>query len=56
VPDDLITAAEAAHLLGCSVPTVHRRIARGELAVVHRLPGLRGAVLLRRADVLEIAA
>jgi excisionase family DNA binding protein len=47
----LLSAGEAAAILGCSVRTVHRRIARGDLPVAYRLPGNIGAYVLRRDDV-----
>jgi excisionase family DNA binding protein len=54
--DDLITVAEAAELLDTSVATIHRRIKSGNLPAAKKLPGLRGAVLLRRSDVEAVAA
>lgn len=52
---DLISAAQAAELLECSVATVHRRVAEGELTEAVKLHGLRGARLFRRSDVLALA-
>ena len=52
---DLISAAQAANLLGCSVATVHRRVADGDLVEAVKLEGLRGARLFRRSDVLALA-
>ena len=51
---DLMTVAESAKVAGCSVATVHRRIASGDLTPARKLPGLRGAYLLRRSDVLAL--
>jgi hypothetical protein len=51
---DLISVAEATRILGCSVPTICRRIATGRLVPAKKLPGIRGAFLLRRADVEAI--
>jgi len=48
---DLLSAAEAAELLGCSKRTIHRRILRGELPAARQMPGETGAFLLRRSDV-----
>lgn len=49
--NDLLTVHEAAELLGVSVATIHRRIDTDELPTFQKLPGLRGAYLLRRSDV-----
>lgn len=56
VPDDLITVAEAAQSLGVSIATVHRRVKRGDITPAMQLPGPTGAYLLRRSDVLALAA
>lgn len=52
---DLITAEEAAIILGCSGRTVRRRVDAGLLVPIRRLPGP-GTVLLLRADVERLAA
>jgi hypothetical protein len=52
--DDLIGSAEACQLLGgIDRATLVRRIARGELKTVAKLPGLNGQWLFDRAEVLR---
>jgi len=51
---DLLSTAEVADLLGASVATVNRWAASGKLPVAHALPGIRGARLFARSDVLVI--
>jgi len=53
---DLIGVAEAADVLGVTVKTVHRWIERGDLTPVYKLPGYRGAVILRRRAVVKLAS
>jgi hypothetical protein len=48
---DIIGVLEAAEILGESRWTVMRRIARGELARLEKLPGKTGVVLLERTEV-----
>ena len=48
---DLLTTAQAAEIVGRSVPTVNRWAAEGILTPAQKLPGLRGAYLFRRSDV-----
>lgn len=47
----LLTASDVAAKLGISVRTVHRRAASGELKVVKKLPGVRGALLFDDEDL-----
>jgi excisionase family DNA binding protein len=49
----LLTIAEVAHTLGVSVSTVRRRVAEGELAVVHIGPR---ALRVRDEDVRRFIA
>lgn len=57
VPDtDFLTTRQAADLIGCSVATVHRYEADGELPLAHKVDGLRGPKLFRRSDVEALAA
>ena len=53
---DLITAEEAAAILGCSGRTVRRKAAAGHLTPIRKLPGDTGAWLYLRADVMRLAA
>lgn len=53
---DLVTTAEAAAILGCSVATVNRWAAEGRLTAAVQFPGVRGARLYVRADVEAEAA
>jgi excisionase family DNA binding protein len=55
-PDELVTTAQAASILGKSVPTIHRLADSGTLPVAHKLDGIRGAKLYRRADVEALLA
>lgn len=48
---DLITAAEAAEILRVSHRVVIRRVERGELTPVRKLPGIRGAFLFDAAQI-----
>jgi Helix-turn-helix domain len=51
---DLIGSAEACEILdGIDRATLVRRIARGELKTVTKLPGLNGQWLFDRAEVLR---
>lgn len=49
--DDLITAAEAGIILGKTPRTIARMAGDGTVLPAHKLPGLTGAYLFRRADV-----
>lgn len=53
---DLIPTAEVARIYGCSVKAVHRLVAAGKITPAFRAPGLRGALLFRRTDVLTYGA
>jgi DNA-binding transcriptional MerR regulator len=49
--DDLVTAAEAAEILGVHVATLHRLTRSGALSTAMKAPGLRGARFFLRSDV-----
>ena len=53
--DELIPTAEVARILGVQVSTVSRRVARGELVPVVKVPGKTGAFLFRRGDITRVA-
>jgi hypothetical protein len=53
---DLIPTAEVAAIYGCDVRTVHRMVADGRLSPAIKFPGVRGALMFRRTDVLSLAA
>lgn len=55
VDTSLISASEAAWILNVHVKRVHRLIQRGTLDA-HKLPGIRGAYVLSREQVLALAA
>ncbi len=56
MPDvNLVTSADVAALLGVSVRTVSRMVARGDLVPVVKAPGLRGALLFDPAHVARLA-
>lgn len=50
---DLVSTAEAARLLNCHVRTIHRLVVSGELAPAAKVPGLTGAYLFRREDIVN---
>ena len=50
-PQDLIGSAEAAAILGVTIKTVTRWVARGTLVAAFKLAGPRGAYIFNRADV-----
>jgi excisionase family DNA binding protein len=52
----LIGAAEAAEILGVSKDTLIRMIARGEVPMVQKLDGVKGAYIFERAEVERVAA
>jgi len=56
MPDDIIPTAEAADILGCSVPTILRLVADGKLEVVAQARGITGARFYQRSDVLALVA
>lgn len=51
-----ITTKQASEILGEGVRQVIRRVERGELTPVQKLPGIRGAYLFDRADVEALLA
>lgn len=51
---ELVTTAQAAGILGCTVRTVHRMVQRGALHPVQQFPGYRGAYLFDKAAVSDI--
>lgn len=55
-PPDLIGSADACELLHIDRSTLSRWVAAGRLPVALRLPGARGAMLFRRADVTALLA
>jgi len=52
----MMTTAEVAAALGVSIKTVTRWVASERLTPVHRLPGLRGAMLFAAEDVEALRA
>lgn len=54
-PDDLITQAEAARLVGRSVKTIHTHIRMGNLRGYENLdnPARQGRMMVSKADVLR---
>lgn len=48
---ELVTTAQAAVILGCTVRTVHRMVQRGALNPAVKVPGYKGAYLFDRAAV-----
>lgn len=52
----LVSAAEAARMLGVTPQTVARRVRAGELAPVVKGPGLRGAYLFDAEQIERAAA
>lgn len=50
----LIGVAEASKLTGLDRRTLHRRVERGELHPVSKLPGLRGAYIFDRSEIEEL--
>jgi predicted DNA-binding protein (UPF0251 family) len=53
---DLIGTAEAADITGLDRRTLHRKVERGELKVVQKLPGLRGSYIFNRRDIIALKA
>jgi hypothetical protein len=51
IQQELIGTKEAAELIGESVKSTIRRVERGDLTPVSKLPGLRGAYIFERADI-----
>jgi excisionase family DNA binding protein len=56
VPRDLLTAKEAAHLLGVTSRTVSRLVDSGQLAEAYKMAGITGPRLFYRRDVQRLAA
>jgi excisionase family DNA binding protein len=52
---ELINAAEAAELLGCSKRTIARMAGDGRLTPALKLPGLRGDYLFQRTYIERLA-
>ena len=52
----LVTAAEAAELVGVDRSTIARWVAAGRLTAAHKNPGATGARLFDRAEVEALAA
>lgn len=48
---ELIGVAEASEITGLDRRTIHRKVDRGELTPVSKLPGLRGAYIFDRNEV-----
>ena len=55
VTNDLISANEAADVLGASIATVTRLAKDGTLPTAVKAPGIRGARLFKRRDVERLA-
>lgn len=53
---ETISTAETAAMLGMSVSQINRLAAAGDLPVIAKAPGIRGAYLFDRADVERILA
>jgi excisionase family DNA binding protein len=54
--DDLLTTSEVCDALQVGSSTISRWVADGRLEPARKLPGLRGAFLFRRSDVVAIAS
>lgn len=52
----LIGAAEAAEMLGVSKDTLVRMVARGEVPMVQKLDGVKGAYIFERGEIERVAA
>ena len=53
---EIISTAEAASMLGCSVATVNRKAQAGDIEPVVQANGPTGARFYRRADIADMAA
>jgi excisionase family DNA binding protein len=51
----LIGAAEAAEMLGVSKDTLVRMVARGDVPMVQKLDGQKGAYIFERAEIERLA-
>lgn len=56
MPEHMMTTAEAAERLGVRPETVTRWAKRGLIKPVHKVPGLRGALIFAAAEVERVAA
>lgn len=54
VDSEILSLAEAGHLLGCSSETVRRRIIDGALPYVRKLTGPNGGYLVLRSEVEKL--
>ena len=52
--DDLISTREAAEIAGQSVRQFIRKVEAGKIVPAKKLPGVRGAYLFTRSDVLAL--
>lgn len=52
----VVSTAETAQILHCSIRTVHRQAALGQLPTVGKLPTARGAYLFDRDEIERLAA
>lgn len=52
---ELLSTAQVAETLGCSIRTVHRLVRREDLAPVQKMPGESGAYLFDAAAVRAYA-
>lgn len=52
----LLTTAEVAEILGCSVATVKRRALVGDIPYAQKLPGETGAYLFDRVTIERLVA
>jgi predicted DNA-binding transcriptional regulator AlpA len=55
-PDDILTASDAGHVLGCTRDNVLRLVKRGVLPVALRTASKRPINLFRRSDVEALRA
>ncbi|POH58887.1 helix-turn-helix domain-containing protein [Arthrobacter glacialis] len=53
---ELVTTSQAAELSGKGYRTVIRLVERGKLTPAKKLPGIRGAFLFNREDIIALAA
>lgn len=55
IQGELIGVAEASEITGLDKRTLHRKVERGELQAVSKLPGLRGAYIFARSEIERLA-